>query len=501
MLSTDEIRKIINEDLASEKKKKAAEGQRYYEAEHDILKCRLFYYNADGELVEDKMRANIKISHPFFRELSDQLAYHILSFKQNPIRAKDNVEGLQVFLDDYFGAKFWAEIGDLITDAYNMGFGYLYGYKNAEDKLVFECADSMGVAEVREQDTDDKCKYLVYHYIDRIDKGKKVIRRIQVWNDKEIHYFVQSGANGKVEKDKAVPINPRPHVVYTEDETEKQSGAPLGYIPFWRLDNNKKQHSGLKPIKGLIDDYDLHACSLSNNLKDFDTPLHVVSGYQGDNLDELQTNLKTKKIIGVDADGDVQVRTVDIPYQARKEKLDIDERNIYKFGMGFNSSQVGDGNITNVVIQSRYTLLEMKAKKMQDRLCALLEEIIKVVLDEINAANNKDFKFSDIEFDFKRDTITNETENIANEKVKAETKQLEVNTVLNAAEVIGNEEVLRLICEQLDVDFDEVKGQVEAAQQEQQAQTPAAAKSILNGVVPDDEKDGISNIEPNNLEA
>lgn len=35
--------------------------------------------------------------------------------------------------------------------------------------------------------------------------------------------------------------------------------------------------------------------SLSNNLIDFDTPIHVVKGFQGDNLEELQTNLKTKK--------------------------------------------------------------------------------------------------------------------------------------------------------------------------------------------------------------
>ena len=107
---------------------------------------------------------------------------------------------------------------------------------------------------------------------------------------------------------------------------------------------------------------------LSNNLADFDTPLHVVTGFQVDSLDELQQNLKTKKIIGVDIDGDVQIRTVDIPYQARKTKADEDEKNIYRFGMGFNSSQVGDGNITNIVIRSRYALLDLKANKLESRL-------------------------------------------------------------------------------------------------------------------------------------
>lgn len=481
-LSVAEISEFITEDITSEKKRFAAIGQKYYEAEHDILNCRLFYYNADGKLVEDKTRANIKICHPFFTELSDQLTYHLLSFKENPIQAKDNVEGLQDFFDMYFNARFWKEIGDLITGAHNKGFEYLYGYKNSQNRTDFQCADSMGVAEIPAKYADDGQDHILYWYVDRIEKGKKVVRRIQDWTDTEIFYYVQID-NGEIEKDTSVPYNPRPHIVFKDEETGQKMGQPLGYIPFWRLDNNRKQISGLKPIKALIDDYDRHACALSNNLVDFDTPLYVVSGFQGDNLDELQQNLKTKKIVGVDSDGGIQVQTVDIPYQARKEKLDIDERNIYRFGMGFNSSQVGDGNITNVVIQSRYTLLELKAKKMQDNLCALLEEIVQVVLDEINKENNKDFQRSDWEFHFTRDTLTNETENIQNEKTKAETQQIQVNTILNVAANVGDEQTLKAICEILDWDFEELQDQIEQIQAEQDT---ANAMATLEGVVTDE---------------
>ena len=80
MLSVEEIKRIIDDDSSSEKKKMAAVGQKYYEAEHDILNYRLFYFNADGKLVEDKTRANIRICHPFFTILSDQLSSFMLSF-------------------------------------------------------------------------------------------------------------------------------------------------------------------------------------------------------------------------------------------------------------------------------------------------------------------------------------------------------------------------------------------------------------------------------------
>lgn len=486
MLSVSEIKRFIDDDFTSEKKRLAGIGQRYYEAEHDILKCRLFYYNADGNLVEDKTRSNIKISHPFFTELSDQLSSYLLSFEENPIKAKDTAEGLQDKLDIYFDDEFWSEVSDLVTGAYNKGFEYMYGYKNAEDRMAFQCADSMGVVEVRENDTDDGCRYIIYWYIDRIEKGMKTIKRIQVWSENETWYYVQSGESGKVQLDVSVEVNPRPHVVYTDQKTGKKMGYPLGYIPFWRLDNNKKQFSGLKPIKALIDDYDMMQCGLSNNLTDFDTPLHVVSGFQGDNLDELQQNLKTKKIVGVDSEGDVQVRTVDIPYQARKTKADEDEKNIYRFGMGLNILGLKDtAATTNIAIKAAYSLLDMKANKMERRLKRLLKDIIKVVLAEINQANKTDYKITDVYFKFERSVMTNETENIQNKKTEAETKQLEVNTILNIAAQVGDEQALKAICDVMDFDFDELKVQLEKLKEEQDT---AAAKTALEGVAVEGEE-------------
>ena len=491
MLKESEIKSLIESDYNSDRKKLARQGERYYEANHDILKCRLFYYNADGKLVEDTSRSNIKISHPFFTELSDQLSAYILSFNENPIRAKETAEGLQDQLDEYFDDDFWTEIGDALTGGYVKGFDYIYAYKNADDRLSFQCADGMGVVEVREKDTDSNSKYIIYHYMDRIDKGRKAIRRIQVWDDKETWYYVQSinsGSEGKIELDKEAEVNPRPHVVYTDNKGEKM-GYSLGFIPFWRLDYNKKQISGLKPIKALIDDYDMMQCGLSNNLTDFDTPLHVVSGFQGDNLDELQQNLKTKKIIGVDEGGGVEVRTVDIPYQARKAKADEDEKNIYRFGMGFNSSQAGDGNITNVVIRSRYTLLDLKANKYEKRLKKLLKELVKVVLDEINTKNKTDYKISDVYFAFERSVMTNETENISNDKVRAETQQIQINTLLNVAATLDNETVVRNICDVLDINYEDIKDKI--------PDPDAAVKGIegaagaIDGIVTDPETEEV----------
>jgi len=484
MLTEAEIKRLIEDDALSEKKRQAAVGQRYYEAEHDILNYRMFYYNADGVLVEDKARSNSRICHPFFTEHVDQLTAFILSFEENPIQAKASAEGLQDHLDVYFDDEFWAEMSEVIGGATAKGFDYLYGFKNHEDRLAFQYADSLGVVEVRAKDTDDGCEYIIYWYVERVGKDKKLIKRIQIHDKDQIWFYMQVD-DGKIVLDDNQLINPRPNVVWTDPKTGAVYGDSLGFIPFWRLDYNMKQFSALKPIKGLIDDYDLMECGLSNNVQDFDTPIHLVKGFNGDNLNELQQNIKTKKIMGVDSDGGLDVLTVDIPYQARKTKADEDEKNIYRFGMAFNSSQMGDGNITNVVIRSRYTLLELKADKLEKRLKRFLKPIIRVVLDEINTKHKTDYQVSDVEIHFDHIIPTNEQENVQNAKMEAETQQIKINTILNVAANVGDEQTLKAICDEMDWDFDELQDQLEKLNEEGNLDD---AMATLEGVVTDEQK-------------
>lgn len=455
MLTEQELRYFISDDAGSQRKRKTREAQRYYEGEHDILNYRMFYYNSDGELVEDTTRSNIKISHPFFTELVDQQVQYMLSGDDSFVRS--DVEGLQSKLDEYFDEDFKAELTDLLTGTITKGFDYLFAYQNEHDRLAFQYADGLGVIEVRAKDTDDNCNYVIYWYIDRIAKNNKVIKRIQVWDDEKTTYYVQNDEGG-IDLDESIDINPRPHVIYERDNSLYYK--PFGFIPFFRLDNNKKQISNLKAIKGIIDDYDIMSCGLSNNLADFDHPLHVVRGFEGDNLDELSQNLKTKKTIGVDSEGGVEVHTVDIPYQARLTKMEQDEKNIYRFGMGFNSAQIGDGNITNIVIKSRYALLDLKCNKLEIKLKQFLKKIVKVVIDEINKKNNSAYKVEDVWFDFKREVMTNASDNAQIYKTEAETKQIEINTILGLHGVIDDKNVIKSICDVLELDYEEVKNNI-----------------------------------------
>lgn len=481
MLSVSEIKTFIENDAASTKKKLAKVGLRYYEADHDIKDYRIFFIDADGKLKEDTTKSNIKICHPFFTELVDQEVQYMLSGDDSFVKS-DNPD-LQEELDAYFNDNedFMSELYEVLTGCIAKGFEYMYAYKDKEGKTAFQCADSMGVVEVRAKETNDGCDYVIFYYVDRIGKDNKKITRIQVWDKAQTYFYVQED-NGSITLDESAELNPRPHAIYKKTGDKSTYYEDFGFIPFFRLDNCKKQFSGLKPIKALIDDYDLMSCGLSNNIQDTNEALYVVKGFQGDNLDELMVNVKAKKHIGVDEEGGVDIKTIDIPYQARQAKLDLDEKNIYRFGMGFNSAQLGDGNITNIVIKSRYALLDLKCNKLEIRLKQFMRKLLKVVLKEINDLNGTDYQMKDVYFDFEREVMTNASDNAQIELTDAQKQQVQITTLLNLASYLDNETLMQNICDVLDIDYNEIKDKLPNPEED----PTAAAQAALADVVPED---------------
>ena len=195
------------------------------------------------------------------------------------------------------------------------------------------------------------------------------------------------------------------------------------------------------------------------------------------------TNIKAKKHIGLDDDGGVDIQTVDIPVEARKTKMEVDEKNIYRFGFALNTAGLKDtAATTNLAIQSAYSLLELRAKKLENRLKPFLRKLIDVVLKEINEENGSGYTQNDVYFCFEREIPTNAQENAQIELVEAQRKQTEITTILNLAGTIDDETKLRLICEQLDIDYQDIKDKVPKLEDD----PTAAAQAALGGIVPNE---------------
>ena len=473
-MTEQEIIALINKDRYSREKRLAKKGVDYYDARHDILDYRIFFIDKDGQLQEDVMRTNSRVSHPFFTELVDQEVQYILS---GGIQVEAEDPELQERVEEYFDEEFVANVSELLEGTITKGWDYLVPYKKENNRTAFAYMNSMGVVEIREGTCDTTPDAFIYYYPVQTEKQYPALK-IEYWDKKETTYYIYQ--DGQIEKDKNEPVNPRPHILYrTPLGYEKGS---FGFLPLFRLDNNSKHRSGLAPVKGLIDDYDLMDCGLSNNIQDTAEGIYVIKGYRGGkSLDEITYNLKQKKQIGVGEKGDVDIKTINIPVEARKTKAEMDEKNIYRFGMGFNSAQIGDGNITNIVIKSRYFLLDLKCNKLEIRLQRLLKELLKVVLAEINELYQTDYQTSDVKFVLSREVMTNALDNATIEKTEAERKQIEINTILAVQDQLGDETIVRLLCEALDLDYDTISKQLP----EQEEALAFVSEGLKNEEIPE----------------
>ena len=448
MLKISEIKQFINESETSVVKANARKAMAYYNGRHDIKDYKIYYIDDEGLLQEDKTKANERISHPFFTELTDQCVQYMLSSDDPFIRSDDPV--LQEKLDEYFNEEFEMEINDLLTYSGVEGFSYLYRYLGEDSKSKFKFADGLDVVEVPGKYSSDGKDYVIYSYFWKREKEKNIFK-VEVWDDEMVYFYEMCDGSIRVDKDR----EPRAHIVYTENgDTYNES---FGVVPFIRHDNNRRQMSDLYIIKDLIDDYDLMSCGLSNNIQDLAEGFFVVKGFQGHSMSELTDAIRKKKQVGVSDTGDVDIKTIDIPYEARKVKLELDEKNIYRFGMGFDSSKAETSNVTNVVIKSRYALLDLKSNKKEMQLRRTLKKVVKVVIDEINNASKTAYTVDDVYFKFDRVVPSNETDNANIKKTEADTKQVEINTILNVASYLDDETLVKKICDVLDVDYEEIK--------------------------------------------
>lgn len=469
MLEPERIASIIAEDKYSRKKKQARLGQKYYDGEHDILDYRIYYINKEGLLVEDLTKSNIRIPHPFFHEISEQEVAYILS---GGVEFRAGDEELKKQLKAYFGDGFVGELKEVLLDSVVRGFGYIYWYKDAKGRTRFQYADSLGIVEVKDGAADDTANdYIIRYYPVEVRDGKTAIR-IEIWDKDMTWYYIQCGCS--VELDKNIRLNPCPHVLY-------QSGDGGCYyeecsrIPFLKLSYNRKECSRLKQIKPIIDDYDLMNCGLSNNLQDITEGIYVVKGFKGQDYDEMLQNVKSRKVVGVGEKGDIDIKTINIPYEARLVKMKEDEKNIYRTALAFNSSQTGDGNITNIILKSRYTLLDMKARKLIWSLKKFLGALLDIVLEEINAACGTMYEKEDVEIRIEPVVPTDEKEDAEIRKLEAETVREKTGTLLDAADILGEEILFRELGQILDLDEDMVKQKLEQPVEAEQV------REILNG--------------------
>ena len=447
-----ELTKLINQDLISEQKKEMKVSKRYYDKKHDILDYRLIYTDSDGRVHEEKNRSNIKIVYPFYTEIIDQKVNYLLG-KQPEFKTEN--EQLAMLLKSYIDPDFYQLLDDLVEGASLKGFEGVYYWFDSTGKIHFEIADSYNLIFLN--DEFGELSQVIRHYTVKVDKNGKqeTVQKAEVFNENGIHYFVKNKSGYVLDTTKE--LNPRPFKMLKQgDKVYKPTGPQQ--LPFLMMENNKQLTTDLNGIKDLIDNYDMNASSLSNNLQEFDYPIYAVRGYEGDSLEHLVNNLQTKKTIGVGTDGNLEVHQLDVKYEARKAKLDIDKEAIYRFSMSFDSTanQSGDRALTNIGIRSRYTLLDIKANKTETRLRKVLNQMLMLILENIKELTGYSFDITEIEVVFHRSAMTNELEVAEQKNLEAQALLTKINAIMNASMILDKQLLATILAEELGLDDETV---------------------------------------------
>lgn len=455
--------KFINYQIDRPKKRYARIAENYYRSEHDILNARLIVEDEHGGLIDAGI--NYQIPHSFFFVQIDQKVQYLLANGvqvevDNDLPYKDELEEE---LKEYFDDDFNLAIDEIVEGASIKGAEYMYARTTAQDELKFEASDMLTTDTVFNDLREEVA--VVRHYQETVTDGKKEIRLryAEVYTDDQVSYFIKdegSKNNRGYALNQNVQPNPRPHVIAKSlKDDEKLLSRSYGRIPFFRMANNRLEESDLKPIKHLIDDYDRIASTMSSILENYDRPLWFVYGANDEDLSKFKERVKAGGAVSVnrrDGGAGVDMQHFKVDVQGRKEVLEKNRESIYNFGMALDPNQSGDGNITNVVIQSRYSLLDLKCNKIEPRIMALLNWALELVREDMQRKGKTPFELSDVTFKLERNVLFNETDTRRRDNIEANTRATNIQSIIMASQYLDDESVIKELCEEFELDFDDV---------------------------------------------
>ena len=93
---------------------------------------------------------------------------------------------------------------------------------------------------------------------------------------------------------------------------------------------------------------------------------------------EIMQWLKKYKIINVKEDGNIDILSQEVPYQARGEFLQILKKLIFTFGQGVDVDDLKGSSLTNVVVKAHFALLDMRANKIIKQSKKYVKEMLKI---------------------------------------------------------------------------------------------------------------------------
>lgn len=259
-----------------------------------------------------------------------------------------------------------------------------------------------------------------------------------------IRIFDQEGARILMEDRKGLQIvvEQEPYRrTFSEDALESTVTIESGYgrIPLIPLKANPDGTSELTPaIKAKIDAYDAILSDFADNLDRANDVYWVLNNFGGtmDEVAELLEQINRVKAVANLSDGSgssatAEPRTIEVPYAARREALDLLERALYQDYMALDMDALTGGSLTNVAIRAAAANLNLKADRYEWQVRSFMVSLLALI-----GHPTEDVRFN-------RQCIANESETVAD--IAAMRDDIDQRTALRLNPYIQEEEIEALL--------------------------------------------------------
>lgn len=347
------LKEILQEDRSSERKRRMAEGERYYRGEHDSLQkdFRRSPISETKENGEEELRmffnpnrSNHHCVHPFHHTLVAQKTAYLVG-REPTISVRNGDRAFEEMLTELADEHFNGVLQSWLTGAANKGVEYLHVYYDGEGNFRYCIVPAEEIIAIYDEEYQQELREVIRYYdIKVLDEGReKTKRRVEWWTAEDVTYFTENG-DGEFLQEKSCGHWAVTALLDGEETETEQHG--WGRVPFIPLRNNEKELTDLQLVKGLIDAYDLVSSEGTNNLLDLVDLYWVIQGYGGETASAVAKKLQINKAVQIsDSSGNVEAKQVQLPGRGQTG-LDADAPQGYfplRDGGGYGQRRLGQG--------------------------------------------------------------------------------------------------------------------------------------------------------------
>lgn len=346
---------------------------------------------------------------------------------------------------DMLGADFSTQLEKIGENA--LIGGVCYGFWNYDHIEMIPCAvDTLtGCVALYDEMTSDPCMMVQFW---QLDSGRPQYIRVFHLDGIQL-YRVDPDGKTELMEESGYRLK---SVRYGDDSAVVAQGG-YGKLPIIPLYANPEHRSELTDnIRSKIDAYDIIHSHFADNLQMAMEVYWVLNNFGGDRKEAMhmvsmmrEMGLVLNQSDGMGGNSSVDMKTIDVPYEARRIALELLEKQLYKDYMALNMEEMTGGSLTNVAIEAAMTNLNMKCSRyigmvydfVQKVLRLIGEETAEIVFKPVNFINKSEV-VSDLYIyraDIDRETALKKNPYIEQEEIARIIENLDAETVSGMSSV------------------------------------------------------------------